>query len=94
MGVSKQLLVDAKVFTLMVEANSIRITERSWKVTKEMILGMYMLNWFTKMLEHCSTGVDREFYATSRDGGRSFIAQRCINPMGDSVVASEIYLHT
>lgn len=43
---------------------------------------MYMVNWFAKTLEDCSTGEKNEFYATSWDGSRSFMTRRCTNANG------------
>lgn len=37
------------------------ITKRSWKVVKEMSLGMSTAQWFAKMLEDCLKGEKRIF---------------------------------
>lgn len=42
------------------------VTERSWKVVKEMRLGMSMVQWFAKTLEDCLKGEKRIF--TPRQG--------------------------
>lgn len=82
MDTLKQIVLESKTFTVTAVGNFIHITEESWKVSKELSLGLYMLKWVIRLLEGCASCDKKEFYASLRDGNRSFIAQRCSNVHG------------
>lgn len=58
------------------------ITERGWKVKKEISLGLGTARWFTRALEDCLKARRKEFYSAHREGGWGYIAQRCSNSRG------------
>lgn len=51
-------------------------------MVKEMRLGLSMVQWFAKIMEDCLKGEKKDFYTTTRDDNKSFIAQRCSNSCG------------
>lgn len=49
-------------------------TEKRWKVVKELKLGLPMVQWVAKTQEQCLKEGRMDFYTTTREGNRSFIA--------------------
>lgn len=89
MGGPIRIVLESKAFVLMEEGGFVLITERSWKVMKEIRLGKVMVQCFIRTLGESLRSGMKELYATTREGDRSFIAQRCLNARGRFVALVE-----
>lgn len=65
------------------------ITEKIWKVVKEVCLGWSTVQWFAKFFEDCLKGDTSGSYTTVNEGYRNFIAQWCSNGHGHYTVLAE-----
>lgn len=73
MGFLKRLLIETKVFVLLVEGgNYFHIIERSRKATKEMVSSHVSACWLTNIVEKCSISVGmNDFYKTYHNGTKA-----------------------
>lgn len=81
-------MIESKLFTLVKEGGSVRITERGWKRKQELLVEKSTTQWLVK-LDVCSSGVKQDFYSTIREGYRSYLAQKCSNNRGCYLVVLE-----
>lgn len=91
MGLFKHVVIESKVFSILKEGSSRLIIEKSWKVVKELRLGLTMVQWVAKTLEQCLKKERKDFYTPAREGNRSFIVQWCSNARGRYTVLVEIW---
>lgn len=73
MGLIKHLTTESKVFSIYKYGNFVSITEKSWRVLRELSMGLHMVQWFAKFLHDCLYGNLKDFYSIVREGNCSFI---------------------
>lgn len=78
-----------RIFPVSKDGNYFPIIEKSWKVMKELRLGLYKVQWLANFLEDCLKGNIKDIYSTMREGNHSFIAQRCSNVSGHCMALVE-----
>lgn len=78
LGLSKHLVIESKVFSLLENGSLMLITKGSWKVVNELRMGLSTMQWFAKTLQNCLK-VRKDFYTMVREGNHSFIVQLCSN---------------
>lgn len=89
----KCISIESKVFEVAGDGRYVNITERGWKVVKNLSLGLGTVRWFSNALEECLSVEGKGFYTAHRDGDKGYIAQRCINSRG-KYMALEFHLHS
>ncbi|KAF5447553.1 hypothetical protein F2P56_033099 [Juglans regia] len=82
MGSFWELVIEAKIFSIMREGGLIRIIERGRRFKQEVLMGLSTAQWLERVLEESEMGVKKDYYSSTREGYRSFIAQRCSNKRG------------
>lgn len=82
MGFVRELVIETKLFSVVREGGLICITERGRRRKQELLLGLGTAQWLERAMEDCVKGESRDFYTSTREGFRSFIALRRSNDRG------------
>ncbi|KAF5461820.1 hypothetical protein F2P56_017887 [Juglans regia] len=85
----KCISIESKVFEVAGDGRYVNITERGWKVVKNLNLGLGTVRWFSNALEECLLLEGKGFYTAYRDGDKGYIAQRCCNSRGEYMALVE-----
>ncbi|KAG2670996.1 hypothetical protein I3760_14G113000 [Carya illinoinensis] len=91
MGYSKHVFIENKVFILALEGgNFLSITERSRKVTKELVFNLSCAHWMANMVEECYLSMGRrDFFKSFRIGSLAVVAHRRSNAFGQFLEVME-----
>lgn len=82
MGYIREIVIESKLFSVVREGGLVRITERGRRLKQELLLGLGTVQWLQRALEDSVRGNSKDFYASKREGYRSFIAQCRVNNHG------------